>query len=203
MAAIERRDILDAPKSELKVSGDLYPALVYCLQLHDDYYSPGYLMKNWLKETEAWQLACVLKQTMSPDFINKWWDHFPKLVKELCIRFQELDPTFLKTRWHTFSGSQSYLCYKYQTVPEFLITRDWTRTTPSNQLMIIGNQYLSMNFILHIWCDLPVYGRLKCFQQQKMVDRISVAELPIFLVDGCEFVRKRVINSTTEEVNKW
>lgn len=199
---IDRRTILEDPR-RLNLPKELRPAFTYCLQVHADYYSPGYIIKNWEDETTAWQAACAIRQTMPTNFITERWDRFSNLVSMLCLQFQDVDPTFLKTQWRRFSSAPRHLCYKYQTMPASIIEHPYNYIGHSNRIIVLNYQYLSMDFILHIWYDLPAYMRQVCFHQQKIIDRVSMAELPMFLVDGDEFVRRRAMTEVAEEVYKW
>lgn len=198
-----RDQILRNPKV-LGVPNILYPALTYCLQsVHQQYHSQGYIINTWEEQTIAWQLACVIKQTMPTDFMTKEWDQFSLLVGELCIQFQDLDPTSLKTHWSHLLDPSKFYCYKYQTMPTSIIESDWQFISYNRQLVILNTQYLSMDFILRIWYELPAYLQRVCFTHQKITDRVSMAELPMFLVAENRYVRKDAVNKVTEEVTTW
>ena len=59
-------------------------------------------------------------------------------------------------------------------------------------------QWLSIDFILYIWDRLPRYMQQSCFEQQRVVERISVAELPMFLTSVDDVIRRQAINSVAK-----
>ncbi len=117
------------------------------------------------------------------------WEKMSDRQRNMLCWSERLHPRFIQRHWDEMSPDARLACCYVQKLCAGFIKRKWKKMSPKQKEQCCWRQDFTREFTMNNWFKMTCRQKRACIEGQRIMEKLSRADLPIFFADPHDFVR--------------
>lgn len=133
----------------------------------------------------------VRRLPLSEDIITALWDRMNEKQRRDSCLFQRVSASFVESHWDDLDATDRVRCIKNKRITPNFVVNNWKSFPLGIRLQsLTWITDLPIEFIMQTWAEMEGREKIACWVQQRLFYRLTVEQLPAFLVEGIPRIRE-------------